>query len=219
MTSRYFPEKLIPPGINDERSRAVLAAFEAMASEFDFSKLLMRTSSEMPTEVLPLAIAEHSLIEFIDEDGSPEEAVRTLIDTAFPLHERQGTDGGVLEGLEAFGLKADIVQWYELDPVGPHDTHTITVDTSQDIFGDGDIWAEKVNRQIWRVIDAQKRWSQDTALRTMAGSEGALYGAAFPMTHITCVAMPFVFDPPIASGNQRAGVAPMTRLAITASAL
>jgi phage tail P2-like protein len=216
---RYFPEKLIPPGINDERSRAVLGAFEAMASEFDFSKLLMRSSSEMPTEVLQLAIAENSLAEFIDVDGSPEEAVRTLIDNAFPLHEQQGTDGGVLEGLEAFGLKADIEQWYELEPIGPHDTHTITVDTSQDIFGDGDIWAEKVHRQIWRVVDAQKRWSQDTALRLSAGVYTGVYAAAFPVTQLTTVALPFVFDPPIAESPLRVGVVPHTRLIITASAL
>lgn len=218
MTERRFPESLIPPGINDERSRAILGAFETMASEFDFARLLMRQSREMPAEVLPLAIAERSLEEFLDPDGSPEPAVRKLIDLAFVLHQTKGTDAGVLAALAAFGLDAEILQWFDRTPAGPHDTHTITVDASQDIFGDGDLWAGRVFRQVWRVVDAMKRWSQETGLQMAATARAPAYAAVFPMTRINVVALPFVFDPPVASGHLRAGVSPLTRLSIIARA-
>lgn len=216
MTSRYFPEKLIPPGINDARTRAFLGAFEAMASEFDFTKLLMRNSSEMPTEVLPLAIAENSLEEFIDPDGSPEEAVRALIDLAFPLHETKGTDGGVLDALAAFDVQAHIAQWYTLNPPGPHDTHTITVDAGQDIFGDGDLWSARFDRQIWRIINAMKRWSQDTALRLSAMSEGRVYVGVLPVSHITVTALPLIVEPPATTAVMRMAVVPHTHVTVAA---
>ena len=218
MTDRRFPETLIPPGINDERSRAILGAFEAMAGEFDFTRLLMRRSAEMPAEVLPLAVAERSLEEFIAPDGSPEAAVRKLIDLAFVLHETKGTDAGVLSALAAFGLEADVLQWFSRSPAGPHDTHTVTVDAAQDIFGDGDLWGGRVYRQVWRIVDAMKRWSQETYLQMAATARAPVYAAVIPMSRINVVALPFVFDPPVAAGELRAGVSPLTRLSIIASA-
>ena len=71
MAKRVFPESLIPPGINDERTRALLGAFEAMAGEFDFTRLLMRNASEIPDEALEIAIHDFSLAEFIAADGLP----------------------------------------------------------------------------------------------------------------------------------------------------
>ena len=218
MADRRFPQGLIPPGINDERTRALLALVEAMANEeFDFTHLLMRNAEEMVSSVLPLAVHERSLAEFLDVDGSPEPAVLNLIDQAFALHETQGTDRGVLDALDAFGVPADILQWYELNPEGPPHTHTVTAE-AQDIYGDGDIWATRVNRQIWRVVDAMKRWSQETSLRLASSQSTPAYTGVFPATRITVTAHPFVFDPPVASGAQRAGVVPLTRLFIIAEA-
>lgn len=218
MADRRFPQKLIPPGINDERTRALLTLVEAMANEeFDFTHLLMRNAEEMVSSVLPLAVHERSLAEFLDVNGSPEPAVRNLIDQAFALHETQGTDRGLLDALDAFGVPADILQWFELEPEGPPHTHTITAE-AQDIYGDGDIWATRVNRQIWRVVDAMKRWSQETSLRLAATNTTPAFMAVFPSTRMTVTAHPFLLDPPIASGVQRAGVVPLTRLFVTAEA-
>lgn len=164
---RIFPEKLIPPGINDERTRAVLAAFEAMANEFDFRALLMRNSSEIPDEALPLAIHDFSLEEFIPADGLPPRVIGRLIDRAWELHEAQGTDGGVQLGLSLLGIVPEILHWWQQKPQGHHDTHRLTVFVNELLFeGEDAILGRKTQTAAHTMVDATKRWSQDTDFRT-----------------------------------------------------
>ena len=210
-------EKLTPPGVADERTRLMVEAIAAVMLEEETSTCIIGWDNA-PIEMLPAMIVENSLQEFI-EPGLPEPRIREIGKQAFYLHAIKGFDFGVLYALAAFDLEAEILQWYLKQPPGPHDTHAVTVDTQQDIFNDGEIWTGRTYRQIWRIIDNMKRWSQDTSVALAAASKSKTYAAAFPMTHLSVTALPFVFDPPVASGSMRSAVAPLTRLSITAHAM
>ena len=172
MMGRRFDDRLIPPGINDARVRYLWGAFDAALTEVELSPrtLCMRTSAEMTAEMLPLAVWELSLEEFMPEEGLPERVVRRLIDRAYELHALKGTDEGVKLGLRLLtGLTPDIVHWWQTSPRGHHDTHTITVWVGEAVYGDGIILSEKVQRAALKIIHATKRWSQDTDFRLGAG--------------------------------------------------
>lgn len=181
MAERRFPQTLIAPGINDERSRAILSAFEAMANAFDFSALLMRRSSEIPDEALPLAIHDFSLSEFVPEDGLPVPVIRKLIDEAWSLHEMQGTDRGVLLGQSMLGIDADVTQWWQENPPAKPHTHVIEANPPQ-IYEDEPGYGEKTFRAIGHMVDVTKRWSQQSCYRLpLAGALPLrLAGAGLP---------------------------------------
>ncbi|SDR15366.1 phage tail protein [Pseudovibrio sp. Tun.PSC04-5.I4] len=175
MTDRRFPYTLIPPSINEPRTRALLDAFEAMIGAFDFSVLLQRNADETSTEALPLAMHDRSLEEFIGEDGLPEEAVRRLIDEAWPLHEDKGTDDGVALGLSLIGVRPHFEHWWQQEPEGPHDTHNLTVYVNEHLFDDEAVLLNsKVQIAALTMVDATKRWSQDTNFELGAEFETTL---------------------------------------------
>lgn len=214
MPNRRFGNNLIPPGINDARTRHLFSGFVAMLDAFQFADLLMQTANDMPDEVLELAVADRSLEEFIDEAGSPEGAVRNLIDNAFDLHETQGTDPGIVEALAAFGMSAEIVQWYEQSPAGPPHTHKINIDTSGDIFGDGEVFGPRTARQADRIVNAMKRWSQDSAIRLAAMKQHNAFVGMAQMTRLTVVALPLEVTPPDISHKAQIGFGSLTQLRI-----
>jgi phage tail P2-like protein len=216
MAKRRFDTNLIPPSINDARIRYMFAAFDAMLSEFHFADLLMQTSNEMPDEVLELAVADRSLEEFIDEAGSPELAVRKLIDNAFALHETQGTDPGIIDALAAFGMSAEIIQWYEQNPPGPPHTHKINVDTSGDIFGDGEVFGPRTARQADRIVNAMKRWSQNSAIRLAAMKQSRTFAGLAPMMRLSVTALPLDITPPVIVHPSKVGIGNLVQIRITA---
>lgn len=179
VTRRGIPPKAIPPGINDERTRDLIAAFNAMASGLDFASLLMRSGEETPDDALPLAIHDRSLEEFMPPDGLPPVATRRLLDNAWDLHERKGTDGGVILGQELLGIHPQITQWYEQDPVGQHDTHKITVYVNEHLYeGEATLLNEKIQRASLKMIHATKRWSQESSYSLGVGFDSDLGIAA-----------------------------------------
>nr|WP_321460374.1 phage tail protein [uncultured Cohaesibacter sp.] len=174
-TKRGIPLKAIPPGINDDRTRTFVRAFNAMADRLDFTSLLMRTGDETSDEALPLAAHDRSLEEFLPPDGLPPEATRRLIDSAWELHERKGTDGGVILGQSLLGIQPHITQWYEQEPVGHHDTHQVTVYVNEHLYADeAMLLNEKIQRASLKMIDATKRWSQESSFALGVGLETEL---------------------------------------------
>ena len=170
--ARRFDERLIPPGINDARTRWLWGAFDAAVEQFDFHRLLMRTSAEMTSAMLPVAVWELSLEEFWDPEGLPETIARGMIDRAYELHAKKGTDEGVLLGLELLGYRARIVHWWQMSPRGHHDTHRVEVEVRAPLYPDHEPISERTQAQITRMIDATKRWSQDTWLRLALTTDG-----------------------------------------------
>ncbi len=163
---RRFDGSLIPPGINDGRIRWLWGSFDAALAEVQLTPatLCMRTSAEMSAEMLPLAVWELSLEEFVPEEGLPEHVVRRLIGRAVELHALKGTDEGVQLGMQVLlGGTAEIVHWWQKTPRGHHDTHTITVWVGE--AWDGGVLTPLQQIAARRMIDATKRWSQDTDFR------------------------------------------------------
>lgn len=174
MTARVPDYRLVPPGIDDARSRAVLRLFARAASEFDFSRLLMRNSAEMPADVLPLAVHERALSKYFPPEGLPEPVVRNLVDNAFALHEMTGTDAGIRAALDILGFDGEIVHWHEQVPRGYHDTQTVTAFAKDDLFGAGDPLSVGAVAAAEHAVDATKRWSQDTAFGLGVVEKGRL---------------------------------------------
>ncbi|MCZ4273293.1 phage tail protein I [Maritalea porphyrae] len=190
MPDLRFEDRLIPPGIFDGRTQALFAMFANVLSDVDIQTAMERQPSEEPIEVLPLVMAEKSIGEFIDVEGSPEPAIRTLIENAFPLHEAKGTDPGVLSALDAFGLKAEIEQWYDQTPVGSPHTHNILINTDQDIFGEGELWSIRAVRQSKAVIETMKRKSQTSEFRLGVEITGPTFVAVAAQVHHEFLILP-----------------------------
>lgn len=207
MVKRDFPQTLIPPGINDERSRSLLKLFSAMAEEFDFSSLLMRNSSEMRDDVLELAVHDFSLDEFIGPDGVPPIVARRLIDRAWELHEKQGRDEGVIAGQDVLGSAVSIEHWWQQEPKGPHDTQKVTVFFDEPLFEDSQLGDEKYRQAAQKFIDATKRWSQDTATRFGVQTSSTNYLGVISSTGGRYVAMLPVDDPAPIPSEQFVAVA------------
>ena len=166
----FNDRRLIPPGIGDARSEAVLAAFAHGAALFDVEKLLMRRGDEMPDEALPLAIHERSLGEYIPAYGLPAGVVRGLVDGSFAIHARQGTDGGVSFALALIGARARFDHWWQQQPQGQPNTHKVTVYANRPVFDDEPVLLdEKTTGALVRSIDATRRWSQHASFVIGAG--------------------------------------------------
>ncbi|SDQ17110.1 phage tail protein I [Pseudovibrio sp. Tun.PSC04-5.I4] len=168
MADRRFPYTLIPPSINEPRTRALLDAFEAMAAEFDFATLMQRYAEETSTAALPLAVHDRSLDEFIGEDGLPDTLVRKLIDQAWDLHEKKGRDEGVKLAQSLLGIAADIEHWWQQEPEGPHDTYQITLRLGDLDDPPDEPLSLEVQKTALKAIAATKRYSQDTSTRWLS---------------------------------------------------
>ena len=173
----FNDQRLIPPGINDERSKAVLGMFAHGAALLDFSKLLMRNAGEMPDEVLPEAIYERSLAEYILPEGYPPATIRKLVDGSFEIHAQQGTEGGITFGLELIGANGRITQWYEEDPVGHHDTFRVDVDLDAPIVNENTADVTKDREAITRMVKSTQRHSQDEAINFGYRTDTPAYAA------------------------------------------
>lgn len=179
MEEREIENRIIPPGINDERTRAMLGAFVHAASQFDFSKLLMRNGAEIPDNMLELAIHDYSLSEFIGEDGLPAAQARELVDNAWPLHEWQGTDKGVRMALDLIKFRPEITHWWQQVPEGAHDTHNLTVYVNDHLFADeSTLLNAKAQRTALHMNNAAKRFSQATSFRLGIGVDNSIGIAA-----------------------------------------
>ncbi|WP_319530803.1 phage tail protein [uncultured Cohaesibacter sp.] len=176
--TRGIPLKAIPPGINDARTRALVGAFNAMASELDFTGLLMRTGDEIPDKALSCALHDFSLTEFVGPDGLPANLARKLIDDAWALHEQQGTDAGVKLGQNLLGIGVSIEHWWQKEPIGYHDTHTITLNLGDSDDPPTDPLGPEVQQSALKTIEATKRWSQDTDLVWRTRARMDLYAHA-----------------------------------------
>jgi phage tail P2-like protein len=176
---RKFSHKLIPPGINDQRTRSLLDAFCFAASQLDFSSLLMRNASEIPDDMLELALHDFSLAEFVSPSGLPVEAARRLIDQSWPLHEKKGTDDGMRLGLSLLGTRLEIKHWWQEQPPAAHDTQKVTVWFSDQLFEDSTIADGEHQSVAWQIVAATKRWSQDTVVSFGVVSLVDLFVGAF----------------------------------------
>jgi phage tail P2-like protein len=78
-----------------------------------------------PIELLPwLAFA---LSVDVWNDGWPESVKRQVCSNALAMHRHKGTLAGVEEALAALGIKAEIVEWWQMEPRGEPMTMSVTL--------------------------------------------------------------------------------------------
>ena len=157
-------DHLTPPSLRDGHRPYVLQTARIGHDPEQIKRLLQRDPDSAPSETLPLLIVEHSLEEFI-EPGLSEEAQRALIKAAPRLHQIKGKPQGIKYALEALGIHADFVDWFEASPEAPRGTFEITAYISDQLFPGHQLLSPKAVRQIWRLIREMQRESQKAYLK------------------------------------------------------
>ena len=166
-------ERTIPPQARDIRGEAFLAAVNRMLGNRPLPGPQMRDPEICLAEVLPALVAEWSMEEFIDHSW-PEHVQRRVLANRWRLQSLEGTDAGVRLGLSLLGMRMLIKHWHQEEPMGPPNTHTITFLVGEALFDEEAIIGPRIIAAAHRMIDATKRWSQDSAIRIGANVEGSL---------------------------------------------
>lgn len=213
-----LPDQLVSPGVRDERQVTFAQMIDGTLREIDLNSFVMTNAQTVDARLLPALVREFSVEEFVSPD-LPESVVRDLIDNAYELHAKKGYIEGVRLGLSLLGMSASWQQWWQQDPIGPHNTHIVTIEIDRLVFeGSETLLDERLVNAAYQMIDAMKRWSQEIALRLAAKARSSVYAAPFPLTRLTVSAFPFFLAPPVAEAPMRGAVAPLTRLHVTAHA-
>lgn len=106
------------------------------------------TPADCPVSVLPFLAWAYSVDTW--DDSWDEGQKRAVIDAAYIVHRHKGTIGAVKAALEALGIGARIVEWFETEPKGPPFTFRISFDLQ-----DSGVSQAQLKRAI-EVVDASK---------------------------------------------------------------
>ncbi|SMX29159.1 Phage tail protein (Tail_P2_I) [Pelagimonas phthalicica] len=125
MSKSLIPLSLVPPGINDERQRALVQTFGEMLAELDLTKLSLVAPMTVDARALPYLVRAFSAQEFVDPNF-PEHVQRRILSEIWRLKSLQGYTAGVRLGLRLLGMQMRITQWHDMQPMGVPNTHEIT---------------------------------------------------------------------------------------------
>lgn len=168
--SDFIPVSLIPPGVNDKRSRDFTAAFSALLEGFSTSALLVQDPMTVDARLLPLMTVEFGMSDFVPA-GLLEAHHRALLAAAPEIHAMTGTVAGARRALAAIGVTVDWVQWFQRSPRGPHDTHEVTAYVNEHLFADQSaLLTAETQMAVLRLIRATQRWSQEIDFKLGIGS-------------------------------------------------
>lgn len=188
--ANFINSNLIPPAINDERNRALVGVFGEELADFDRHDLLIQDAQTVHAALLPEMTIARAMTDFVTP-GMREDLLRNLLDRSEEIHALSGTLPGIRRALAAIGLTVTWTQWFEEEPKGPHDTHKAKVFFEQSLADGYEIGDEWHRQAVLKLIDATKRWSQDTAISFgvqasatnhvgVIASTGGRYVAALP---------------------------------------
>jgi len=178
-------DRITPPQVMDARGKAVIRALDRVIGDRPISEFYVRAAETCPAAALPALIAEYSMEEFI-APGLPEIVQRQILKNAWILQSLEGYDVGVKLGLSLLGMTATIIHWHETSPKGPVNTHTVYFDLEGELFeDDGPIVGERSLKAAERMINATKRFSQDTRIVVRARAPGTLYAGLFCLGRLT----------------------------------
>lgn len=215
--ARYWPDdqldRITPPQVLDARGRAYLRTLDHLIGDRPIAAFQVRDAETCPAEALPALIAEWSMEEFIDPD-LPEDIQRQILKNAWLLQKLEGYDAGVKLGLGLLGMTATIEQWYRQTPMAAPNTHRLTIMIDDVLYPDDEAgyFAPRQLDATLRMIDATKRWSQDSELRLGVGADSPAYAGVFALTHIRVIADTVIDPPPVLDAAARFAVVPTTRI-------
>ncbi|MCA1492691.1 phage tail protein I [Ensifer sp. NBAIM29] len=180
MADPFIPPSIVPPGVNDERSRDFAAAFGSILSSFSTSALMIQDPLTVDAALLPIMTVELGMTEFMTP-GLREVHVRELLARAPEIHAWTGTVYGTRRALGALGVTVDWTQWWQKEPKGQHDTHEVIAYVNEHLIeGETALLNEATQHAIKRIIEVTQRWSQEISfligvgLRSSAGLAGAV---------------------------------------------
>lgn len=178
MSEHLIPPELVPPGVNDARSRAFAAAFGEVLAEFSTASLVIQDAWTVDARLLPAMVVEAGMSDYVSP-GMREEHVRALIDDAPAIHALAGLVVGVRRAFAALGVTLEWRQWYLAAPKGAPNTHVVTAYAGDTILaGEEMLFSAASQAALTRIMHAAQRWSQGidfrVGLRTQAA--GAMIG-------------------------------------------
>lgn len=166
--SREHIERITPPQALDARGRALLQAVAGVAQDKPIREFFVKDPETCPAEALPALIAEMSMEEFI-EPGLPEHVQRRILKNAWLLQSMEGYDAGVKLGLGLLGMTAVIEHWWQAEPRRAPNTHVITFFVGEQLFPNDRVYiTPRDKKAALRMIDATKRWSQESTVQVGA---------------------------------------------------
>ncbi len=107
-----------------------------------------------PAELLPWLAWAWSVDEW--DAGWPEEIKRRVIAAAPDVHRLKGTRAAVARALEAIGVFADIVEWWQKSPKGQPGTFSVTAWVNVQLEAGGAVLTERVQQQVGNIIRRAK---------------------------------------------------------------
>jgi phage tail P2-like protein len=158
-----------------------------------------------------LAWRAHEIaVGFWDPDW-PEDQQRVAIDAQWEIKRTRGTAPAVRLALSLLGIRARIIEWFNMAPEGQPGTFAVEAELDQVPLFDEKLW-----RLAFAAINQTKPLSRHYTLRMLATKTAGLFAGVAPMVRMTIIAAPLEVVPPVVTATARAGVAPFTRLTITA---
>lgn len=159
--SEFVPASLVPPGVNDQRSRDFAATLSDLLGQFRTSALLIQDPLTVDSRLLPVMTIELGMTDFMTA-GLMESHVRQLLARAPDIHAMTGTVAGVRRALGALGVTVDWRQWWQQQPPAHHDTHAVIAYVNEHLFDDQEaLLTAETQTAVLRVIRAVQRWSQE----------------------------------------------------------
>lgn len=163
MSNPFIPDRLIPAGINDERSRAFVRAFSDEIEAVDMQSLLVQDALTVDERLLPAMTVARAMTGFM-MPNMKQKFIRQLLANYHQIHENSGYIYGTRIALLSLGIAVEWTQWHNEIPMGPHDTHKVVVYINENLFEDDEnLFSAQNQTAIRRAIDQTQRWSQDVA--------------------------------------------------------
>ena len=122
-----------------------------------------------PAELLPWLAWAWSVDEW--DPAWPEEVRRRVIAAAPDVHRLKGTRAAVEQALQAIGVIADIVEWWQRQPAGVPGTFSVTAWVNEQLAAGGAVLTDRVQRQIDAIVRRTKPVSRSYDLLV-----GVLFG-------------------------------------------
>ena len=148
-------------------------------------------------------------------DPLPEDVVRDIIANAWRLQEAKGCDEGVRLGLSLLGMVGKIEHWWQVEPWRAPNTHRVTFYLGRQLFP-GSGFGEREFSAAQRMVNATKRWSQDTDFSIGVRRTAAIYHGAFVRCSVAAVATPLPSPAPVMTAPATVGVALIPHIHATA---
>jgi phage tail P2-like protein len=105
------------------------------------------------------------------DDAWPEDKKREVVKAALLLFRYKGTPWAVKRALDLTGYEAELVEWHQQQPEGERGTFLVDVNTGPSKSAID----EKFYRQVFTLVESNKRGSQHWTLRPKIAMKAGMY--------------------------------------------